>query len=301
MDFRQIEAFAQVVKLKSFSKAADAVYLTQPTISAHISSLENELEIKLIDRSSKDVVPTKAGKLFYDYAINMINIRDNAIFKLNEYSEKMAGKIEICSSTVPCQYIMPELIKGFIGNYPNVTFSLDQMDTRMVTEKILQKESELGFVGSMTENDKLSYHHFMDDKLVLITPNNKKYSSIDSDTIDFKVISEENFVLREAGSGTRQEFEKAFKKAGFNPKSLKVAALMNSTEAVKQAVSLGMGVSIVSAISVEDYVKFGLIKAYNLDGVSLARAFYLVHHKSVPLSPLSITFLNYALEQRKDS
>lgn len=299
MDFRQIEAFAQVVKLKSFSKAADAVFLTQPTISAHISSLENELGIKLIDRSSKDVIPTKAGKLFYDYAVNMINIRDNAIFKLNEYSEKMAGKIEVCASTVPCQYIMPELIKGFIGKYPNVTFSLDQMDTRMVTEKILQKESELGFVGSMIESDKLSYHHFMDDKLVLITPNNKKYSSIDSDTIDFKAISDESFVLREAGSGTRQEFEKAFKKAGFNPKSLKAATIMNSTEAVKQAVSLGMGISIVSAISVEDYVKFGLIKAYNLEGVSLARAFYLVHHKSVPLSPLSLAFLNYALEQKE--
>lgn len=297
MDFRQIEAFAQVVKLKSFSKAADAVYLTQPTISAHISSLESELGIKLIDRSTKDVIPTKAGKLFYDYAVNLINIRDNAIFKLNEYSEKMAGKVEICSSTVPCQYIMPELIKGFIKKYPNVTFSLDQMDTRKVTESIFQKENELGFVGSMTENDKLIYHHFMNDRLVLITPNNEKFSNRESDTIEFKDVADENFILREAGSGTRQEFEKAFKKAGFNPKSLKVVALMNSTEAVKQAVSLGIGISVVSAISVEDYVKFGLIKAYNIEGVSLGRAFYLVHHKNVPLSPLSIAFLNYALEQ----
>ncbi len=297
MDFRQIEAFAQVVKLKSFSRAADAVFLTQPTISAHISSLENELGIKLIDRSTKDVIPTKAGKLFYDYAVNLINIRDNAIFKLNEYSEKMSGKVEICSSTVPCQYIMPGLIKGFIKKYPNVTFSLDQMDTRKVTESILQKESELGFVGSMTENDKLVYHHFMEDRLVLITPNNEKFTKKKSDTLELKDITDEKFILREAGSGTRQEFEKALKKAGFNPKSLKIAALMNSTEAVKQAVSLGIGVSVVSAISVEDYVKFGLIKAYNLEGVSLDRAFYLVHHKNVPLSPLSIAFLNYSLER----
>ena len=299
MDFRQIEAFVYVTKLKSFSKAAEAIFLTQPTVSAHVNSLEKELGCKLIDRSGKEIVPTKAGRLFYEYAIGLINIRDNAIFKLNEFSNKISGRLDIFASSVPSQYIIPELIMGFMKEHKNIVFSVNQMDSKEVIENIIDKQAELGFVGTHLENDKICYHNLVDDELILITPNTKKFSDIKEDIISLKDIENERFIFRENGSGTRQEFEKALKKSGSNTKSLNVVAQMSNIEAIKQAVSLGVGVSIVSAKSAADYIQFEQLKAFKIRDVELKRSFYLVYHKARPLSPMSMAFKDYVLNYFK--
>jgi len=296
MDFRQIEAFVYVVRFSSFSRAADAIYLTQPTVSSHISTLENELGIKLIDRSSKEVEPTSAGKIFYDYANNLLNIRDNAVFTLNEFSKKVEGKVEIAASTVPAEYLLPRLMIGFRNIYNNISFSADQFDSNQVINELLEKKYELGMVGTIIENSKLDYHKLMEDRLVLATPCNKKYSAIAASTIPFEVIQDENFIYRESGSGTRQEFERIFMKHGVNPSSIKIAAQFNSVDAIKQAVSQGLGVSIMSYLSIEDYVRFDQIKAFDIEGFDLKRAFYIVTHKKRPLSPVNSVFLKYVME-----
>lgn len=299
MDFRQIEAFMYVVRYKSFSKAADAVFLTQPTISAHISSLENEIGTKLIDRSGKEILPTKAGKLFYDYAVNLINIRDNAVFHLSEFTNKIEGKVEIAASTVPGQYLMPELMAAFIKLYPNISFSILQLDSGQVIDQVLEKNFELGIVGTKIENSKLKYDFLTEDKLVLAAPHNKRFTSIQEDTIPFSLVENENFIYRESGSGTRQEFERILSKHGINPKAVKMSVQLNSIDAIKQSVSIGLGVSIMSLMSIEDYVRFGLVKVFNLDGFDLKRAFYVVTHKNRPLSPVNAAFLKYLLEYYK--
>ncbi len=299
MDFRQIEAFVYVVRFSSFSRAADAIYLTQPTVSSHISTLENELGIKLIDRSSKEVEPTSAGKIFYDYANNLLNIRDNAVFTLNEFSKKVEGKVEIAASTVPAEYLLPRLMIGFRNIYNNISFSADQFDSNQVINELLEKKYELGMVGTIIENSKLDYHKLMEDRLVLAAPCNRKFSAISTSTIPFEVIQDENFIYRESGSGTRQEFERIFMKHGVNPSSIKIAAQFNSVDAIKQAVSQGLGVSIMSYLSIEDYVRFDQIKAFDIEGFDLKRAFYIVTHKKRPLSPVNSVFLKYVMEYYK--
>jgi len=293
MDFRQIEAFVYVVRYKSFSKAADAIYLTQPTVSSHISSLESELGIKLIDRSGKEIEPTKAGRIFYDYANNLINIRDNAVFTLNEFSKKVEGKVEIAASTVPAEYLLPKLMIGFRSVYGNISFAADQYDSRQVIDEILEKRYELGIVGTVIENSKLEYHRLVDDRLVLAAPCNKKFSAITSKSLPFEAVRDENFIYRESGSGTRQEFERIFMKHGADPASIKIAAQFNSIDAIKQAVSKGLGVSIMSYISIEDYVRFDQIKAFDIEGFDMSRSFYIVTHKKRPLSPVNSVFLQY--------
>ncbi len=299
MDFRQIEAFIYVVRYKSFSKAADAVFLTQPTISAHISSLENELGTKLIDRSGKEVLPTKAGKLFYDYAVNLINVRDNAVFHLSEFSKKIEGKVELAASTVPGQYLMPELMTGFIRDYPSISFSVLQLDSKQVIDEILEKNFELGIVGTKVDIAKLQYHFLTEDRLVLAAPNNRKFGSIEADTIPFCLVEGENFIYRESGSGTRQEFEKILTKNGIHSKAVRMSVQLNSIDAIKQSVSIGLGVSIMSLISIEDYVRFGLIKAFNIEGIDLRRSIYAVTHKNRPLSPVNSAFLEYIMAYYK--
>jgi DNA-binding transcriptional LysR family regulator len=301
MDFRQIEAFVYVARFRSFSKAADAIYLTQPTISSHISNLEKELGIKLIDRSGKEVEPTGAGRIFYEYANNLINIRDNAIFTLSEYTRKVEGKVEIAASTVPAEYLLPKLMIDFRNKYGNITFSIDQFDSKQVIDEILDKKYDLGMVGTVIENSKLEYHKLKEDKLVLAVPCSEKFTSINSDMLPFEKIKDENFIYRESGSGTRQEFEKIFTVHGISPSSIKIAAQFNSIDAIKQAVSKGLGVSIMSYISIEDYVKFGKIKAFDIEGMDLTRAFYMVTHKKRPISPVNSVFLKYVLGSYKAS
>lgn len=296
MDFRQIEAFVYVVRFNSFSKAADAIFLTQPTVSSHISSLENELGVKLIDRSGKEVEPTNAGKIFYDYANNLVNIRDQAVFTLSEFSKKIEGKVEIAASTVPAEYLLPKLMIGFRSNFNNISFSVDQLDSNQVIDELLEKRYELGMVGTVIENSKLDYHRLVEDRLVLAAPCNKKFNALSSDTLTFDSIKNESFIYRESGSGTRKEFEKILINHGINPSSINVAAQFNSIDAIKQAVSQGLGVSIMSYISIEDYVKFGQIKAFDIEGFNLKRAFYMVTHKKRPLSPVNSVFLKYVTD-----
>lgn len=296
MDFRQIEAFVYVVRFSSFSKAADAIFLTQPTVSSHIGSLENELGIKLIDRSGKEVEPTAAGKLFYEYANNLVNIRDQAVFSLNEFSRKVTGKVEIAASTVPAEYLLPRLMLGFRSIYGDISFSVDQLDSDQVIDGLIEKKYELGMAGTMIENSKLDYHKLTEDRLVLAAPCNSKFSAIASDTLTFDSIKEESFIYRESGSGTRKEFEKILVNHGISPSSIRIAAQFNSIDAIKQAVSQGLGVSIMSYMSIEDYVGFGQIRAFDIEGFDLKRAFYIVTHKKRPLSPVNSVFLKYVTE-----
>lgn len=299
MDFRQIEAFVYVIRYRSFSRAADAIYLTQPTVSSHISSLENELGIKLIDRSGKEIEPTKAGKIFYDYANNLINIRDSAVFTLNEFSKKVEGKVEIAASTVPAEYLLPKLMIGFRDLYGDIGFAVDQFDSGEVIDEILEKRYELGIVGTMIENSKLEYHKLVDDRLVLAAPCNKKFSAITSKTLSFDEVKDESFIYRESGSGTRQEFERILMKHGADPSAIRIAAQFNSIDAIKQSVSKGLGVSIMSYISIEDYLRFDQIKAFDLEGFDMNRSFYIVTHKKRPLSPVNSVFLKYVTDYYK--
>ena len=293
MDFRQIEAFVYVVRHKSFSRAADAIYLTQPTVSAHISSLEKELGAKLVDRSGKNIEPTEAGKLFFEHAVNLINIRDNAVFSLSSYNNTIKGKIEIAASTVPSQIILPKLMKSFTEIYKDISFSITQMDSAEVAAAILEKKYEIGIVGTKFESAKLSCHKIADDKLVLITPNSKKYAEIIGEKVPFSTIAKERFIIRETGSGTRREFERIIEESGIPKSSINIIGQMNSTEAIKQSVSMGLGVSIMSRLSVQDYVSCGLLKAFDIEGLDLSRAFYLIYMANRPLSPLSNLFLKY--------
>jgi LysR family transcriptional regulator, transcriptional activator of the cysJI operon len=291
MDFKQIEAFVYVVRHKSFSRAADAIYLTQPTVSAHISSLEKELGTILIDRSGKNIEPTETGKVFFEHAVNLINIRDNAVFSLSNYNDTIKGKIEIAASTVPSQIILPMHMKNFTAKYKDISFSITQMDSAEVEAAVLEKKYEIGLVGTKCQNTKLCCNKIADDKLVLITPNNNKYAAINSGKISFSDIAKEKFIIRETGSGTRREFERIIKESGIPKSSINIIGQMNSTEGIKQSVSMGLGVSIMSKLSVQDYVNCGLLKAFDIEDLDLSRAFYLIYMSNRPLSSLSNLFL----------
>lgn len=295
MDFKQIEAFVNVVKYRSFSKAADALYLSQPTISTHINTLEKELNVQLIDRSGKEALPTKQGMILYKYGVSMINTREKAVFSLSSVSHQIDGILEIQASSVPGEYLVPSLIAKFRERYPLVRFYVEQSDSGTVADNIRAQKGEIGFMGHRAGND-FCGERLMTDRMVLIAPNNEKFQALEGRELLIKDIIDEAFVWREHGSATRREFEEKIGALGFNAKQIHVVARLNSMEAIKQAVGSGLGVSVVSKIAVGNNPDPRIL-AFEIRDMDFTREFHLVWNRTVPLSPTAEAFKNFVLRE----
>ena len=134
MDIKELEAFVYVVENCSFSRAAELLHLTQPTISSHISALERKLGIKLVVRTTKETYPSDAGKLLYRYAKEILQVRENAAAALKSFSQEMRGTITLAASTVPSQYYLPHLLQNFHEKYPDIAFNIQMEDSPKVVE-----------------------------------------------------------------------------------------------------------------------------------------------------------------------
>lgn len=170
MEMKQLEAFVAVVQYNSFSKAADMIYLSQPTISAHINSLENEIGAQLLIRSTKAVYPTQTGKELFHRAKNILVMRDEAISSINRIDQEMRGEISILASSVPAQFLLPKIITAFQKNYPHIVFHIHQADSQQVVEGLLGYRYDFGIMGTSVHYRQLVTVPFYCDTLVLITP-----------------------------------------------------------------------------------------------------------------------------------
>ena len=207
MELRQLEAFVKVVELQSFSKAAKSLFLTQPTISAHIVSLEKELNVKLVDRTTKAVQITSSGERLYEYAKEILEIKEDLY---QEFGAKAQSEEEIilAGSTIPSQYILPELIAAFKKQKKTIYFSIDHGDSQYVIDEVLKHRVSIGFVGLKEENSKLNFIPFYEDKLVIITPHEKHYKTILEKKEPLEYLLKEPIILREKGSGTLKTAER---------------------------------------------------------------------------------------------
>ncbi|WZL74688.1 selenium metabolism-associated LysR family transcriptional regulator [Clostridiaceae bacterium 35-E11] len=297
MDFRQLETFVMIARLKSFSKAADYLFLTQPTISNHIQNLENELNTILINRSNKKVTLTKAGEMLFAHALEILNKRDQALFSLEAFNGKIAGTLEIACSSIPEQYILPPLLHSFNKIHPDVQYHLLHYDSQQVVDAILCGEIDFGIVGAKDDTKQLRYINIMQDKLVIIAPYSDPYQSMDKISID--LLLKEKMIFRETGSGTRKIFEKALHSHNISLEHLNILAYIESTETIKQCVKKGMGISIISQLAIEEELQYKTIKKIELENMDLCRNFYFVYHKHRTLSPLAETFKDFVLENLK--
>ena len=300
MDFRQLETFVEVVKAKSFSKAADKLFITQPTVTNHIQNLEKELGTLLINRMGKKISLTKAGTLLYKNALNIINSIEMTKFELEVFKGQIHGHIDIISSSVPRQYLIPIIINEFLLKYPDVTFSVLDNDSKEVVTSILDGEYDFGIVGAKYEYNNLEYINIMDDKLILITPTNFRPDLNNYDELTIDDLLSSNFIFREEGSGTRHAIVKEFERKGISLCSLKVIAYIEDNEAIKKLVSLGAGLSFISEKSIIDDITLCKYKVLNVKDFNLNRKFYFVYHNNRQLSPLGEAFKDLVINQNKD-
>lgn len=297
MDLWRLHIFCKVVELKSFSKAAGAVYLSQPTVSSHIKDLEDHFECKLIDRLGREVAPTKAGQLLYGYAAKMIALKEDAEKALADFQGKIRGHLTIGGSTIPSGYILPPLVGKLKQAYPEVTVTLIESDTAGIIRDTVEGRVELGIVGAKSREVPLIQEKIMDDEMFLIVPAGHKWAARGS--ISMEELISEPFIMREHGSGTRKSIEQVLDKSGHWLDHLNVVAEMGSTEAVRQGMKAGVGVSILSECAVADEVAAGTLRKVEIKGLSFQRAFYLIVHKHRTQSPLCRTFIKFLRRERK--
>lgn len=294
MDFKQFEAFINVVRYKSFSKAADATFFTQPTISTHISNLENELGLKLLDRKGRSVEMTPQGAIFYKYAVEMVNTRAQAIDALGNSADIIEGILEIQTSSVPGLVFLPELLSEFRNKYSNTRFYVAMSDTDNTVENILNRMGDIGFIGTKPSNSAIESHKIFSDKTVLLAP---KSMEID-DVITLKDAVKYPFIWRETGSATRSSFEKAAQKLGYDKNDFDIAGTFTDIDSIIKSIEEGLGVSIISEKLAKTVLNDNL-KIVEIKDFEKERDFYMISLKNTSLSPVAQTFKDYVLGKIK--
>ncbi len=283
MDIRQLEAFVRVVEEKSFSRAADRLFLSQPTVSVHVRALEESLGARLLDRLGSEVVPTPAGRKLYSYACKMLVLREQALQDIQHFLGELSGSFELAASTIPGEYLLPPVLADFQRCHPKVKVVLHILDSGRVVREVNQGEYFLGVVGGKGDERGLTYTPLGEEELVVVLPFQNPLAQKGKVTLeDLRGVP---LILREEGSGTRKAFEEGLKRRGMHLSHFKVVAELGSTTALKEGVKAGIGAAIISPQAVKDECQWGIMKAFVIEGLGLERCFYLVRRKRRTLPP----------------
>jgi DNA-binding transcriptional LysR family regulator len=293
MDFRQIEAFINVAKFKSFSKAASFSFLSQPSISSHIAGLEKELNVQLFDRTSKEVVLTPAGEVFLKYAISILDTRNKAIYNLSNFDETINGKLKLAASTTPCNIIVPSLIRKFYDLYPEVSFDVVEKSSGEIIENIIKFNYEIGIVGELVNDEKIKSYTLMQDDLIIISSPSLNIP----DSINIQSIFGYKFISREQGSATRKTFEASIIREGFDISNIHTYFEVNNLDTLFQFVKEGLGISVISKKVFDNCISPGTLKKSIVKNLVLKRYIYLIVSSKRTLTPTAKAFFDFCKSQ----
>ncbi|MEA1974978.1 MAG: selenium metabolism-associated LysR family transcriptional regulator [Bacillota bacterium] len=291
MNLDYLNSLINIVEYKSFSHAARKLFITQPTISNHISKLEDELNTVLLIRTKKEVKLTKQGEIIYTYALNALQMENNIKNRINEFNQTISGNLEIASSTIPERYFLLDKINEFHKEYFNVIFSLKRYDSCKIIDLLLNSKIDFGIIGTKVINPNLQYQQLFEDEIVLI--GNSTYFN-DIDKIELDELFNYNFVSRETGSGTRKETELFFKSNNLNYNKLNIIFEIEDNDCILDILSKNKYLSFLS--------KKVLLNCNENDfkiidfGYKINRQFYFAYNKNRIMSPLSEKFKKFILK-----
>lgn len=292
MNFKELQSFVAISKYKNFSKAAKALYLTQPTISHHIQTLEEELQTTILVRTSKNVSLTKAGQLLLIHAQKILNEKEQIHFMFDNYNGDISGELEIATSTIPSQYYLPRVVKDFSELHPKMKFKIEKLDSAGVHKKLELSTIDFGIVGAKSTADFFSYEKILSDEIVLCCDYNLK-----TDSIGIEDIKKIPLILREEGSGTKKVLMKALEEHNIERHQLNVFATIDDINTIKACIIGSDKFAFTSKIAIEDDLKRKTLKVMPIDDLTITRDFYFVYNKKHILTPLSKTFKDYIISK----
>jgi DNA-binding transcriptional LysR family regulator len=296
---QQMEALIHLVDERSFSRAAKKMYLTQPSLTKHIKNLEDSIDAQVVIRKNTGISLTPEGKIMYDYARRIFKLVDEAKERVGRVREDESGSIFISASTIPSTYILPYVLQAFNKRYRDIHCYVQMNDSEGTVNMVLDGQAEIGFIGKLTADKKLNVEQVWQDKLILVVPDGHAWHEKGKITIE--ELSREPFIVRERGSATRATLEEYLREnAGSNLADFNIVSELGSSEAVKEAIIAGLGVSILSVHAVKRDLKRGLLIELPLEDHKIERNFYVIYKKRFGLSNHHKLFLDFVNNSKDD-
>lgn len=294
IETRHLKIFVAVYKTLSFTKAAEILYTSQPTVSEHIRNLEDQLDCKLFDRLGRSIMPTIQAEALYPKAVTILEDLKQLKDEVTTAGNAVAGELNIGASTIPGAYLLPKHAAAFRKKYPKVSFNIRINDSARIAAAIHDKRLLLGIVGSKTFSRRIEFTPFSEDELIVI-------ASPKSDIPESIVVSDLEkypFVTRETGSGTRRNMEQIFIQVGFSPAHLDIVGCFGSSTAIKEAVKTDLGISIISRHAVQVELEMGWLREVELQDLTMERTFYLANLAKRTLPNQYQTFRDFLVKNK---
>ncbi|MFJ7993447.1 selenium metabolism-associated LysR family transcriptional regulator [Peribacillus frigoritolerans] len=266
-----LKVFVTVIEQKNFSRAGDILNLSQPGVSLHIRNLENELGTKLIYRSPKQVQITEPGKILYRHAKQMLNHYETAKREINEFNNVVSGTMKIGASFTIGEYYLPKVLAEFAAQYPMVDIQIIISNSNDVIQGIRSNKLDIGLIEGETDYKDIDVRPFMNDEMIVVVPPDHPLSQMD--LIEGNMLQNLTWVLREQGSGTRTYSDKLLSSLELN---IKKTFIFTSIQGVKEAVMAGLGIALLSRLTVQKELKSNELKTFHLKNEPLIRPFSIV-------------------------
>jgi DNA-binding transcriptional LysR family regulator len=291
MEDHKLKVFCTVAETRSFSKTSEIIHLTQPAVSLQIQALEEMYETKLFDRSSSRVILTPAGEVLYKYAKEILALYTAAEKVIGEMTGLVKGSITIGAGSTIGNYMLPSVISDFRKTHPKIKVHLFVANMQRIIELLNAGNINVGLVEGDVKRQKIMVDKLLSDELLLIVPTHHPWAK--RKEVSVSELIEEPFILREAGSGTRQTIEKFLTRHGITLQAMKVSMVLGTTQAIKEAVENGLGVSIVSRWAARKECKYGTLNMLSFKEEKILRNFSLITYKNSVSSHAVEEFLAY--------
>ena len=295
LNFHQLYIFQMVANHLSFSRAAEAMAITQPAVSIQVQELEKFLGITLFHRRPRGLKITEAGNAVLAYAQQIFVLSNQLVYTIQEMEDLHSGRLVLGASSTPGEYVLPLVVGRFRQIYPGIQVELVIGNTSNIMQRILDGDIDLGMIGDSVEesSSELEIVDFQDDEIILVASPSHPVHSLDSPSIE--QIMELGLVAREQGSATRLAAERQFRNLGTMPR---IAVELGSNQAVTQAASAGGGIGIISRLGITAELNAGMLKVLDVAGWECRRQLTLIQPKDRYLSPSQRAFREFLMAER---
>ncbi|MCU0225999.1 MAG: LysR family transcriptional regulator [Bryobacterales bacterium] len=295
MDLDQLHTFLEIVRLKSFSKAAQTCFRTQPAISAQVRQLEQELNTSLFERLGTRIRLTPAGKIFADYAEQILDLRRRAQDSINELDRVPRGELVIAANEATCIHVLPRVFSEYKKQFPNVQLQVDRSYGARVVEAVVDNLADFGITQLPVQETKVQVVRIHSDEIKVIVP--PTHPLADRTSVSAQEVANHTVLMPKYGT-TRKRLTTWFEAAGDN---LQISMELDSTEMIKRFCLADMGVGFLAYTHCREEVEAGLLRAISIEPEPMIRRLGLIYKKDKALSKAALGFIQVILEHAGDS
>jgi LysR family transcriptional regulator, transcriptional activator of the cysJI operon len=274
LNFR-LKVFRAVARHLSFRKAADELYLSQPAVSLQIKTLEEEVGLRLFNRSGSHIELTAAGGTLLEYVERLEALAAEAESSLAGFRGQVQGRLAIGASLTIAQYVLPRLLGPFLRQNPQLEVGVTTHNTELVIEDVVERRCAVGLIEGPARRRDVTLEPVLEDELVVIAPPAHEWA--EQREIEVEQLRSAPLLLREQGSGTRLVAEMALSKLGIRPRDLRVFLEFDTSEAIKSGVEAGLGIGIVSRWTIRKELELGTLRTVTVRGLRMERNFSAVY------------------------